>query len=82
VLQGYQERIEALERDKDALLESYAGTAPEALSNLTPEERHQVYKMLRVRVVVHADYTLEVSGALADAIGVSNLETASASRCT
>jgi site-specific DNA recombinase len=82
VLQDYQERIEALERDKDALLESYTGTAPEALSNLTPEERHQVYKMLRVRAVVHMDGTLEVSGALAGAIGVSKLETASASHCT
>jgi len=75
-LQGYQERIRALERDKDALLESYAGMAPEALSSLTAEERHQVYKMLRVRVTVHGDGTLEVSGALVGAIGISNLETA------
>jgi hypothetical protein len=56
--------------------------APEALINLTPEERHQVYKMLRISAVVHVDGTLEVSGALAGAIGVSNLETASANRCT
>jgi site-specific DNA recombinase len=76
MLQGYQERIEALERDKEALLESYAGMAPEALKILTPEERHQVYRMLRVRVAVHGDGTLEVSGALAGAIGISNLETA------
>ncbi len=75
VLQGHQERMGALERDKDALLESYAGMAPEALSSLTAEERHQVYKMLRVRVTVHMDGTLEVSGALAGAIGISNLET-------
>jgi hypothetical protein len=81
-LRGHQERIEALERDKDALLESYAGMAPEALSSLTSEERHHVYRMLRVKAAVHVDGTLEVSGALAGAIGVSNLETASASRCT
>jgi hypothetical protein len=29
-----------LERDKDALLEYYVEMTPEALENLTPEERH------------------------------------------
>ncbi len=82
-LRSHQKRIEELERDKeDALLESYAGLAPEILAGLTPEERHQVYKMLRVRAVVHVDGTLEVSGALAGAIGVSNWGTAPTSRVT
>lgn len=36
---------------------------PDALDTLTPEERHHVYKMLRLRVVVHLDGALEVSGA-------------------
>jgi hypothetical protein len=31
-----------LERDKDALLEYYVEMTPEALENLTPEERHWV----------------------------------------
>jgi hypothetical protein len=69
-------RLEELERDKDALLESYVGMAPEALNSLTPQERHRVYKMLRVRVVAHVDGTLEVSGEFAGAIGISNIGTA------
>jgi len=75
-LRSHQECTEELERDKNTLLESYAGLAAEILAGLTPKERHQVYKMLRVRAVVNVDGTLEVSGALAGAIGVSNWETA------
>ncbi len=63
-LHGHQERVEKLERDKDAILEHYAGIAPEALGSLAPEERNQVYRMLRIKVVVHVDGTLEVSGPL------------------
>ena len=33
---------------------------------LTPEEGHQVYKMLRFRVSAHQDGTLEVSGVFGD----------------
>lgn len=51
--------------------------APEALESLTPEERYQVYKMLKVRAVAHVDGALEVSGALAGPVGVSNAGTAS-----
>jgi hypothetical protein len=75
-MRGHQERVEALERDKDTLLESYVGMAAEALESLTPEERYQVYKMLKVRVVAHVDGALEVSGALAGPVGVSKGETA------
>ncbi len=63
VLRSRRERIEELERDKEVLLESYASMAPEALASLGPEERHQVYQMLRLMVVAHVDSTLEVSGA-------------------
>jgi hypothetical protein len=72
---GHQERIGELERDKDAILDSYAGMAPEALESLTLEERHRVYKMLWIRAVAHVDGTLEISGALASAVGVTNLAT-------
>ena len=61
-LRGHQERLGELERDKDAILDSYAGMAPEALESLAPEERHRVYRMLRIRAVAHVDSTLEVSG--------------------
>jgi hypothetical protein len=70
-------RIEELERDKEALLESYASMAPGALDRLLPEERHQVYKMLRLRAIVHSDSTLEVSGTFADGPNHSSKKTGS-----
>ena len=63
-LEGRTERLQALERDRDALLDSYVGLMPEALETLEPEERHRVYNMLRLRVLAFPDGTLEVSGAL------------------
>lgn len=50
------------EKDRDALLESYASMAPEALEELAPEERHQVYRMLRLRIAVRIGGALEVNG--------------------
>lgn len=61
-----REKIVELERDKDALLDSYAGMVPEALDSLTPEERHQIYKMLRLRVIAGADTRIEATGAFSD----------------
>ena len=51
-----------MEQDRDALLESYALRAPEALDGLIPEERYQVYRMLRLRAAVRIGGTLEISG--------------------
>ena len=59
VIRGRKENLEELERDRDALLESYAEMTPEGLDALTPEERRQVYGMLRLRVEVAADGTME-----------------------
>jgi site-specific DNA recombinase len=84
-LRHRQERIEELQRDRDALLESYAGVVSEELDDLTPEERHRIYQMLRLRVVAHADETFEVSGAFRSSLELCNLEPASACwyrRCT
>jgi hypothetical protein len=75
-LRGRRERLEELERDKEVLLDSYAGLAPEALESLAPEERHRVYRMLGVRAVAHVGITLEVGGALPGPSGVSKEETA------
>jgi len=61
-LDGRHERLRDLEHEKDVLLESYAGMMPEALDGLAPEERHRVYKMLRLTVLVRPDGTLEVNG--------------------
>src|ERR671912_363263 len=67
-----RETLEKLERDKEALLEYYARMTPDALDALEPEERHQVYKMLRITVEVCADGSLEVSGVLGDSFVSGN----------
>ncbi len=80
-LRGRRERIEELERDKEAILEHYARIAPEALDSLAPEERHHLYRMLGLEVVVHpAPAPLEVILPCREAPLVSDSETASTSR--
>jgi len=74
-LEGQTERLQALERDRDALLENYAQMMPEALEVLQPEERHRVYNMLRLRTVAFPDGSLEVSGALGEELLVCKDET-------
>ena len=37
---------------------------PESLDNPSPEERHQIYKMLRIEVLAYPYKSLEVSGTL------------------
>jgi len=61
-VQDRREAIGRLKRDKESLLEHYADVAPEALDSLAPEERHQFYKMLGLKVIVRPDATVEVSG--------------------
>jgi Recombinase zinc beta ribbon domain len=73
-LKNRQEAIEALERDKEALLGYYASIAPEALDSLTPEERHQLYRMLRLEVIVRPDANLEVSGVFGESVSLSNTD--------
>jgi len=60
--QGRAGRIAELERDRDALLESYEALALEELDDLTPEERHGFYRTLRVVVYVYPDGGVEVRG--------------------
>ncbi len=59
-----------LERVRDALLESYTEITPEALDALTLEERRQVYGMLRLRIEVAADGTIEARGILGECVHV------------
>jgi site-specific DNA recombinase len=65
-IKGRTERLRAIERDRAALLEGYAGLMPEALEDLDSEERHRIYNMLRLRVSAFPDGTLEVGGTLSD----------------
>src|SRR3712207_4929249 len=56
-------RVEQLKQDKDVLREDYFGIAPDALDSLTPEERHEFYKLVRLRVVIYPNCDLEISWA-------------------
>ena len=62
-LRDHEKRILELERDRDALLDSMEAAAPEMLDSLTPEQRHQWYKLLRLVVEIKKDGTLEISWA-------------------
>ena len=72
-----QQTIEELERDRDAVMESYAGMVPEELDDLASEERHQIYKMLRLRVTVGPDMPPEVSGAFGGDLDFCTFESSS-----
>jgi len=63
-LRDRRERIEQLEQDRTTLLEHYADMVPEALEGLTGEERHRVYRMLRLEVYVSPDDSLDIRGAV------------------
>jgi site-specific DNA recombinase len=69
-VRGRKAALEELERDRDTLLESYAGMVPEALDSLAPEERQQVYGMLRLKVEIVADGSMEVRGVLSETLQV------------
>ncbi len=60
------ESLNRLEHDRDTLLESYAGMVREILEDLAPEERHRIYKLLRLGVRFRPDWPLEVSGVFAE----------------
>jgi hypothetical protein len=72
VLQSRREALEQLELDKAALLEHYARIAPEALDSLTLEERHRLYRMLRLEVAVRPDSSLEVRGVFGEGTSLSD----------
>ena len=63
-LRGRLERVEKLERDRDALLDGYSNVIPEALEELDPEERRQIYAMLRLRIAVEVGGDMEITGVI------------------
>jgi site-specific DNA recombinase len=76
-LENHRALLQELEQDKDTLLDHYAGLLPEVLDDLASEERHHVYKMLKLRVNMHPDRMLEVSGVLAEDLGLCKSEPSS-----
>jgi DNA repair exonuclease SbcCD ATPase subunit len=62
-LRGRRQRVQELEQDRDALLQSMAEMVPEALDALTGEEKNRIYRMLRLEVTPTTE-GYDVSGAL------------------
>jgi chromosome segregation ATPase len=56
----HQQRLEELERDADDLVRQYADIVPESLEMITPEEKHRIYKTLRMKVLVDPEGTVAV----------------------
>ena len=70
-----RERIADLETDRDALLDSLVNVAPDALASLAPEDRHHVYKTLKLRVVAYQDDSLELSGTFGESLAMCQSRT-------
>ncbi len=62
-----QARVEALELDRDTLLESLSGQIPDSLESLDAEEQNTVYRMLRLEVTPTPEGHYEVTGAFCTA---------------
>jgi site-specific DNA recombinase len=57
-----QERVAKLEREAETLMEHYRFQAREGLDLFTPEDRHDAYKALGIKVIAHADGMVELTG--------------------
>ncbi len=73
-LKNERKRILELEQDRDALLNMLMQIASEALEALSPDEKHQLYRILQLKVIVRQDGTPEVSGAFGEGLDVCTLE--------
>jgi G:T/U-mismatch repair DNA glycosylase len=52
-----------LEANRDAVLDYYEKMTPDALDSLMPEERRRFYTMLRLKVILSPDGSMELRGA-------------------
>jgi hypothetical protein len=64
ILSRRKKKMEKLEWNRDALVKFYAEIVSEALDGLSPEERHHVYMIMRLRVEPAPDGSIDVSGTL------------------
>jgi hypothetical protein len=74
-LEDHRGRVEQLEEDRDALIEAMSETVPDALDELTSDERNKVYRMLRLEVTPAAE-GFSITGALRARLqnGIGSLE--------
>ncbi len=63
VLNGRRKRVKDLERDREVLLERMSAIVPDALDNLPPHRRNELYRLLQLEVKPVED-GYAVSGAL------------------
>ncbi len=72
-LRGHQQRVEELEKDRDALLQSMSETVLGTLDDLDGEEKNRLYRMLHLEVTP-SEEGYEVSGAICT-LGLTSLLT-------
>ena len=65
------ERARALESDKEVLLREYSAMVPAGLDALDPDERMRVYGMMRLRIEIDPNGTMEARGVLGGPLGVA-----------
>jgi hypothetical protein len=77
VLRHHAERVEQMERDRDAVLDHYATLTPDALDSLTSDERHHLFKMLRLKIWLanSGDLEIEMAGVRVDGLDGSSFHT-------
>jgi hypothetical protein len=63
-LMRHQERMAQLERDTEAMMERYRFKALADLDLYTPQDRHDSYKTLGIKVIVHLDGSIELTGSV------------------
>jgi site-specific DNA recombinase len=63
-LTHHQERMAELERDAEELMTLYREQAREGLDLYTPQDRHDAYKTLGIKVIAHPDGTTELTGSV------------------
>jgi hypothetical protein len=73
-LQRRTEHLAQLERDRDGLLENYAGLMPEAIDALGSQERYRVYRMIGMEAHLASDGSFDLSG---DVVSFSKMEISS-----
>jgi site-specific DNA recombinase len=61
-LEARRQMVEATQRDIESLIEGYAEAIPEDLDVLTPEEHHEIYRMLGLRINLDNTGAVEVRG--------------------
>ena len=73
-LQRRTEHLARLERDRDALLESYTGLMPDAIDALGPQERYGVYRMIGMKAHLATYGSFDPSG---DVMNISQMKLSS-----